>query len=195
MSHEQQLLKLTPESHVDYPFIRESTEQISKLCSSINERVKDMERVTKVLNIQRQLVGKFKPIVRPQRKFIEEADMGVVAPKNIYMRSEEMSGDYHIFLFNDILIIASPLKGNQFQFERTVLLETQQVNYIPESTMIILRATSGREEIILRLSSPNVAKEWADRLAETVSQAASKVTTAGSSIDSAVWDLRQAHRK
>lgn len=44
--------------------------------------------------------------------------MQVTAKKNLYAKTEEMSGNYYLFLFNDQLIVSQPTKHHQYQYIR-----------------------------------------------------------------------------
>lgn len=102
----KELLKRTPTSHPEYSELNEVYLQISKTVDMINERVRKEENARKLLEIQEQLgtimVDEQEvALLNSTRKLIKEGDADMSSDS--FFKSMT---DVHLFLFNDLLIIA-----------------------------------------------------------------------------------------
>eukprot|EP00771_Trimastix_marina_P000928 gnl/Trimastix_PCT/1964.p1 GENE.gnl/Trimastix_PCT/1964~~gnl/Trimastix_PCT/1964.p1 ORF type:complete len:1070 (+),score=340.31 gnl/Trimastix_PCT/1964:77-3286(+) len=90
------LLKYTPEAHIDRTNIEEALNQISETAAFINQRARDAENVERVFSYQSHLGGRW-TLIAPHRKFVRDGPLSEAA--------EGRNKNWGI-LFNDILILA-----------------------------------------------------------------------------------------
>ncbi len=56
------IIRTPPLDHIEYPQVLKASQEIEKICISINERKKQAEKMIEVLRVQRSLSGDFKVI-------------------------------------------------------------------------------------------------------------------------------------
>ena len=97
------LLKNTPDSHVDYNDLKAAHEKTKEVADYVNEKKREAENINQVVEIQEKLSGKIDLLEDASRRFVREGpliDMSGYEKKNRYF-----------YLFNDIMVSSSP--GNK----------------------------------------------------------------------------------
>ena len=109
----QELLKRTPESHPDHPWIVRGLRTISAVADYINKDIKRLENQVKIYGVQHSLTGthqssrKIPELAAPGRTFIREGGLSKVDRRG-------NSTPYHVWLFNDLLMYGkSKSKGDK----------------------------------------------------------------------------------
>ncbi|EPQ30693.1 uncharacterized protein PFL1_01594 [Pseudozyma flocculosa PF-1] len=97
------LIKSTPESHVDRPDLVKAGQTIEQVASYINENVRQHEMVLMMLSLQRSLQGLTEPLVVPGRSLVKRGTLMKTCRRNVQPRE--------FFLFTDCIIYASPISG------------------------------------------------------------------------------------
>ncbi|KAI9594514.1 Dbl homology domain-containing protein [Syncephalis fuscata] len=115
----QELYDHTPHSHPDYPCLKAALDEVSKRADEINERKRDYEQCTKVLELQKLIKGSEKiPLLQPHRRFVRDFSLRsaresrLQASKRIRfsqapavtIRHKRIDKEYRFFVFGDILL-------------------------------------------------------------------------------------------
>jgi hypothetical protein len=98
----EQMKKKTWPQHRDYEQICRSHEKMMETAEYVNEKAKEAENIAKVMEIERNLVGKFSSLISPQRKFVRQGVLQEVIKNQLHERL--------FILFNDILVRAKRAK-------------------------------------------------------------------------------------
>jgi len=114
-----ELDKKTKSSHPDSAPVRGALRAISVVAQHINERMRASELEAKILEIQASLwsVTSAAPeLVAPGRRFVREGDAAKLR------RDGRLHRNYHLFLFNDLVVYAtrSPILRGRFHFHRAM---------------------------------------------------------------------------
>ena len=95
-----QLLSTTPPDHPDYTNLEAALAQIKVVTMDVNEKIKLIEKKTKVLIIKNRLTGlKDFPLITPDRSYVMEGAVLKVCKKSNKPR--------YLYLFNDLFICGS----------------------------------------------------------------------------------------
>ena len=95
----EDLLKNTPETHVDYADLKKSLDQIESVATFVNETIREQESVLKMLSIQRNMSGLTQDLIQPGRRLLKQGILVKICRKTNKPRV--------LFLFSDILIYAA----------------------------------------------------------------------------------------
>ena len=71
----EEVVKFTPEEHIDYKDLCTALETIKEIAQYINERKRESENMTKVIEIQTKIRGLNMIIVHPQRRLLKRGDL------------------------------------------------------------------------------------------------------------------------
>ncbi|ELP85970.1 Rho/RAC guanine nucleotide exchange factor, putative [Entamoeba invadens IP1] len=93
------LLKNTPQTHTDYPYLIVALKEMKKLTDSANKAITAAERRRKLFLVETRISGFSGTLVEPHRVFLKEGSLRKVCRKTTKSR--------YFFLFNDILIYGS----------------------------------------------------------------------------------------
>lgn len=116
----QDLLKHTPESHVDYKNLERAFQVIAQVANFVNQTIKDQEGIEKIFAIQNSLSGLQESLMVPGRKFIREGTLMKVCRKGNKPRI--------FFLFSDILIYGTTNSVGSHTFHRSMPIDTMMVS-------------------------------------------------------------------
>ncbi|KAJ4453901.1 putative actin-binding protein frabin-beta [Paratrimastix pyriformis] len=97
----QDMLAHTWPDHPDYGPLQEALEKMRETALHVDSYLRTVEVLNKVHAIQESLMGKFENLCVPARVFIREGAISKVSPHNVRRRT--------LFLFNDLLVYASPI--------------------------------------------------------------------------------------
>ena len=92
------LLKNTPEDHLDYSDIKASVVKTKEIADYVNEKKREAENLNQVVAIQELMLGKIDLLEDASRRYVREGpliDIGDTRRKGYY------------FLFNDILVVTT----------------------------------------------------------------------------------------
>jgi hypothetical protein len=120
----QDLLKATPEYHVEYAGLCKAVNKLKETADAINTKAREAEQMAKVYEIQSQLIGENVPnLVRPHRRFIREGDLRVIG---------ETSVTRLVLLFNDLLVVCTRVAPQKIQLLQTIGLRHAGVRALPD---------------------------------------------------------------
>eukprot|EP00003_Mantamonas_plastica_P005724 TRINITY_DN1466_c0_g1_i12.p1 TRINITY_DN1466_c0_g1~~TRINITY_DN1466_c0_g1_i12.p1 ORF type:complete len:1222 (-),score=469.78 TRINITY_DN1466_c0_g1_i12:54-3719(-) len=114
-------IKPTIESHPDMENLMLAADQMDQVGRTMNESIAGSQDRIKMISIQDSLVGEFEPIVDAYRTFLAEA----------HCVTADEGRPISLFLFNDILIFAYPLKRDKYQFHERVELMSSRLIDMP----------------------------------------------------------------
>ena len=93
----QDLLKATPEYHVEHKNIIIAIEKLRQSTDAVNTKAREVEQLNRVYEIQSKLIGENVPnLVRPHRRLIRNGELISIS---------ETPQLYTVMLFNDLILI------------------------------------------------------------------------------------------
>jgi Ran GTPase-activating protein (RanGAP) involved in mRNA processing and transport len=161
------LFKATWKEHPDYADLEAAAAAMKAISQQVNKTKKTAEKVSKVLNVQKSIVGK-SDLVSPHRRFAKEADFAELysIAYTVQQSLEKKKSHFtikrskttvlkkvHMVLFNDSLLLSTPVveekkkaEGNtrqMYDFEALELLANLDVASPPEYTQAFLAQHAG----------------------------------------------------
>jgi hypothetical protein len=126
----EDLLRHTPETHIDYSDLKRSIVLISEVATFFNETIRKHELMLETLELQKNIIGlkevihcSQKNLLKPGRLMLKRGIVQKICRKSHQPRV--------LFLFSDILIYASAsIIENRYQFCKIFPLETCKVEKI-----------------------------------------------------------------
>lgn len=113
------LKKHTEQQHADYAHLEKAIEVIGRVLDCIQAENKKMENVGKILEIAESLSGySGEHLLEPHRSFVRS---GLFNLRMLSTKKEQLS-DVHVFLFNDIFVLAKPPLFGKSKYISTVNL-------------------------------------------------------------------------
>ena len=132
---------------------------MQQVTTYVDDREKEFENFRKVILIQDRLSGKCPWLVLPHRRFVRESQM------------ESMGKEYHLFLFNDILVIAKPKREcGKHRVKNIVDLAGASIAESGSPNSIVLKAKNTSESGSnykahkFNLSDASEAQSWKQEL-------------------------------
>jgi len=123
------LLKYTPEDHVDYKPLQDALQVMLKIAKDINNSMKQGQNRHIILSIQESFVNLTKgfSFIAPHRLFINQGNVSKVCRKATKSRT--------LFLFNDILVVASTSLNstNKYVLHHRYELSHLRIEDVPDS--------------------------------------------------------------
>ena len=105
------LLKNTFPEHPDHRDVQQALVKMKQVGDFINESKRDSENNAKQVEVANCMVGKVPGgIFGPSRRFIREGPIRILDKKNQELQSR------YLHLFNDMLLISKPKKGDSHKF-------------------------------------------------------------------------------
>ncbi|KAJ1732943.1 hypothetical protein LPJ61_001804 [Coemansia biformis] len=120
------LLKHTPDAHVDRQSISDALHTIAEVAAFVNENIEEHEMTLSILEIQRTL-GLKEPLLVPGRRLVKAGVLTKICRKNHQQRS--------FYLFNDMLLYSSgpaPLLDDQAGHRRVQLADCKVMD-VPDA--------------------------------------------------------------
>ncbi|KAL6070964.1 RhoGEF domain containing protein [Balamuthia mandrillaris] len=162
------LLKHTEKDHKDYSSLLAASVQITEVAEYVEKKSTEAENITKVLEIQSKLFGKFENLARPSRKFVKE---GMLNVWNLEKQKKKKRQPVRrvLFLFNDLLVEASPPKKTKdsttaYKFQNMYTLHTLTPENLPDDPKLgfgfALYALKGERVVELYAPSDAIRQEW-----------------------------------
>jgi len=164
----QRFMSCTPTDHVDYVNLRVALDRMEEVAVEINTAAE----IQKDRDVLLQVIDKFEistdPLIKPGRKFLAETDIQKVVRTGIAKRR-------HLYLFNDILIVAHPQIG-QFRINHTnyavLKLKSTIVTDIPDGRYTNLFGISSAEYSFTAIATSQEHKtEWVNLMGATIREA------------------------
>lgn len=144
----------------DFGVVSDATAKVHDICKVINEKKDMAERMQQVLQVQHSLSGEYKVyiaatlitlqnLVRPNRRLMREGALKIDMRSASGKAGDRIVGFHHLFLFNDIIIIAKPTPSDtkRFAHVRTILIELCDFPQEKEGTDYDLSADYYRNSI------------------------------------------------
>jgi len=164
----QDMLDHTNKDHPDHADLSKACEKITDIAATVNEKKRDAENISKVLNIQDTLSSGGKNpdgmnLAEPHRRFIRE---GILVEIENATPKKRM-----FFLFNDVMVSAKPSKSvltgtSSTKFKEAIKLDKAIVTDVEDTPRIknafVLRAKNKKH--ILIAATPEEKKEWVEDL-------------------------------
>ena len=153
----RELLKNTPESHMDRGNLQLALIQIETIATGINEAVRDTENRVIVWDIQNQFSGSVE-LVAPHRYFVKEGKL-IKLCKNGHK-------EYTFFLFNDMIVYANVNVVGKYRLHKILTMnENFRVKKIPKQLLKNgLKITADEKSIAIACSSPEEQQIWYDEI-------------------------------
>ena len=109
----QELLKFTPEEHVDRNALESGLEKIREVADHVNETQRGSENMAELAEIQTSVNGLFVNLVNPSRRVLE---------RGILIRSTKEGARQrrYFYLFNDMMLSCSVAQGRRVYEDRKV---------------------------------------------------------------------------
>jgi len=103
------MLRKTSKGHKSYRSLVQAVDKIKETAEYINERKREEENLEFMAKLEKQFIGKLakdlKLCQNPQRRFIKEG--------SVVLRAGKASTEMHLFLFNDLLLVAKAKEGRE----------------------------------------------------------------------------------
>eukprot|EP01102_Stenamoeba_stenopodia_P001473 TRINITY_DN1127_c1_g1_i1.p1 TRINITY_DN1127_c1_g1~~TRINITY_DN1127_c1_g1_i1.p1 ORF type:complete len:778 (+),score=210.71 TRINITY_DN1127_c1_g1_i1:80-2335(+) len=161
------VLKATPPEHPDHQNLIAGLEVVEKVVNQVNARVKQVENVMKLKEIQAKLVfpkDKSFDLVAHDRSVSKEGPTKIIRPPE-KKGGKEIVKDFYIFLLSDFLLISTPIVAKKsketpvqlYQFERVVPLYEPNTDHIIEvlavnaASMELLELQRDKEGVPLKI--------------------------------------------
>ena len=169
----EDVIKKTPDNHVDKVSLKEALKQIEDVAQHIEERLKEHEMAKVMLNIQKSLAGNQPNIIAPGRRLLKQGKLMKVP------RAGGTHGQQRYFvLFSDILMYCKLKIGlpNNWSPPRAGALECGCVlplKAIKAEMLVgkgVFKLTCQKEELILYSVEGGSAQEWVDAIKEAINK-------------------------
>lgn len=95
----REMKRLTPASHPEYPRLCDAFDKIQNIGSHINEEQRQVENMSKLLEIQNRISGEFGTLMQPHRRLVREGQLTKVNPGLVTSTNARL-----LFLFSDIIV-------------------------------------------------------------------------------------------
>eukprot|EP01114_Cavostelium_apophysatum_P013759 TRINITY_DN3404_c0_g1_i4.p1 TRINITY_DN3404_c0_g1~~TRINITY_DN3404_c0_g1_i4.p1 ORF type:complete len:568 (+),score=159.99 TRINITY_DN3404_c0_g1_i4:3-1706(+) len=117
----RELLKYTPESHVEYETVVAALDKVNQVVDYVNERKRMVENQQKLVEIKGLVdnLDNFE-LLKSTRMFILEMPVKKFVKKNA-------ATDYQLFLFSDMLIYSKAKTNHRFKFKGRIYLDLLRV--------------------------------------------------------------------
>ncbi|GAM18546.1 hypothetical protein SAMD00019534_017210 [Acytostelium subglobosum LB1] len=126
------LFRSTPKRHPDYEPLKNAVIKMKSIVDYVKEKSREYESQNKVRSIQSQMLGKFNNLNEPHRRYVRE---GLLT--EIQNKGNGNGNQLHCFLFNDLLILSSPVVKKQqtnYMFKKEIrLCEADVVTLVGDS--------------------------------------------------------------
>ncbi|KAF2074184.1 hypothetical protein CYY_004502 [Polysphondylium violaceum] len=122
------IYRLTPQAHPDFEPFKNAVVKMKSIVDYVKEKSREYDSQNKVRIIQNSLVGKFKNLNLPHRRYVREGILNDVTSKT--------PNQIYCFLFNDIMLLSSAnigKKSNQYQYKKEIKLATSEVSIISDN--------------------------------------------------------------
>ena len=124
-----ELLKCTPESHIDYAELRAALHSIEDIALVVNESIREAEYMNQLVELKKKFTGAVPEILAPKRFLVREGNLMKVCRKEPKPRQ--------FFLLNDMLIYATQNitptpTGGRYRFHDLLPLEFTSVQDTPD---------------------------------------------------------------
>ncbi|KAI7833327.1 Dbl homology domain-containing protein, partial [Kickxella alabastrina] len=161
----EDLLKHTPETHVDHQNIGDALRTIEDVATFVNENIQEHEMTLSIIEIQRML-GLKESLLVPGRRLIKTGTLSKICRKNHQLRN--------FYLFSDILLYSSspaPLSDDQ-SGHRRVPLEDCKVMDVPDAPDCRNQFTiiSREKSFIVYTSSASEKLAWMQALMRAITE-------------------------
>ena len=110
----RELLSKSPEGHLDHESITEAKVKIDEVVDVVNEGKRTAERQMKIIEIQNLMDGISLDLITPSRRFVREGDT------ELRHKITGKGENRHLFLFNDLLVIARSKGGQRYDFRKAM---------------------------------------------------------------------------
>jgi len=190
----EDLLRNTPETHSDYPPVKEALAKITSVTDFVNEEKRLSENIQKILKIQGSLAGKYTSLLKPHRKLIAEGTM--------IQHKKKKVRELHYFIFNDALLLVkvdskSVARTTKWRIVENASLTVIDMNILPNIPEVQNRLELKVEKRTLLLSFQNQEKRdsWFNELETNKAKAVNSVSYVQEEKEKGLALLREQQQK
>jgi len=158
-------LRNTDNNHPDFAGLKEAVDKIHKLTTFVNQKKKESEDAATVVSILQKITRK-RPsdLLVHSRKFVKEG------PLNFSEHGQVKYKEGHVFLFSDLLVLASKIVNkNEFTYRGQLSLRNASVeNLKDDSKHKNAIMVKGTRNILLIASKAEDKDLWMRTLLNTI---------------------------
>ncbi|XP_041352937.1 FERM, ARHGEF and pleckstrin domain-containing protein 2-like isoform X4 [Gigantopelta aegis] len=166
----ERLIKHYDQGHTDVDDCREALAKVTEITTAFGEKLKKMENLQKLIELQRDLVG-IDNLVNIDRDFIREGCLQKFSRKGYQQRM--------FFLFSDMLVYTSRTATSLLQFKvhgqlplRDMMVEESDQGKVAVQNCFAIY--SGNKYILVAASTQEEKDKWIEDLNEAIVQAKSR---------------------
>ncbi len=154
----KELIKATPETHLESPLLREALAAVSVTARMINETKDAVDNLNKILCIQSRFTLLDEPLATPGRRILRAGKLSKMPSSKAGMERRR-----HFFLFNDVLIYASRNRSDMYEMKGQISLTSASIREVAgDNNAFEIISKRGSFRIIAE--SPEMKKAWVDDL-------------------------------
>ena len=131
----KELKKYTWPDHPEFPNLVRALSKAQEIATHVNEKIREIENMQKILDIQVKIEGDFEHLVKPSRKLIREDTLTKVS-SNFFGTIKNKKRI--IILFSDLLMWTSP----SYQFKGNMSLAAARLEDMPGDPLGIVLSSS-----------------------------------------------------
>ena len=114
----EDFLQHTPEQHPDHPNLGKAVTMTKGIAVYVNERIRALDYMDRVYQIDLALDGECKDLVQPHRRWIADGELSRIRSSLGITYTVPVK----FYLFNDILVVAEKNMAGGFQYNQTLQL-------------------------------------------------------------------------
>jgi hypothetical protein len=161
-----ELIKRTPEDHIDYANLTAAEKEVAKVANEVNEKKRKDEADNAIIALQSVLSSRINDILRPHRSFVSK---GVLCVNNSDTR-------YDAYMYNDVLFLIPP----KVDAENIIVLFfvfCEVVEQDANEFTITLRILSNNniQSFVLKCLSYNEFITWSEDITSNISAIHQKI--------------------
>jgi len=158
----EDLVKHSPEPHIDHKSLVQALMRMKEIASLINEKKRESESFAYIVDIYNRLEPKMEDLCAAHRRFMKEG----------FLKFEGKA--YNCFLFNDILLQTKEKGNGQLQLWTHITLRTAEVRNIEDDPQKKLKncfeVVTPRKTFCFKAKDAEEKKEWVDIMLGCIKQ-------------------------
>ena len=165
------ILKNTPEDHVEFKDLTDSLKIITEVASFVNEGKRQNENQSVIMDLSKVVKDRYRTLVQPNRKYVRE---GIY---NVRCAEKSVFGDsFKIYLFSDVIIMIENRADSLFNRSKKsiyfLFLAFSTVHYQAESSEMIIECMNGGDmcRFNILFTTTEEAKMWKADVEDFISQ-------------------------
>jgi len=159
----EDLVKHTPEGHIDNAELVQALGKMKQVARLINEKKAESENFSKLLSIYNRLDPKVDNLCEAHRHFIKE---GII--------KLEDTNPYNAFLFSDIMLVTKEKGPKKLKLKMNITLRTANVVDVADNknTKVknFFQLTTPKKNILMQTKTQEEKDEWMKAIAQCVKE-------------------------